>query len=131
MDASRSSSPSGGADGFFFNGPKETRDITAQLIFGEFEYRFSLEVSVAGEMIINEEFSRKSKGRWPPNWLSWQSHNKESNLYTWKSGVNPEGDVPSARSSVCDTISSWVVYHVHDTSSTASMRRDCPARDLP
>jgi len=34
---------SGGADGFFFNGPKETKQISAHLKFAWNEYRFTLQ----------------------------------------------------------------------------------------
>ena len=31
---------------------------------------------------------------------------------------------------VYDAVSSWTVYHVHDTSETARMRRQCPCRSI-
>src|SRR5438874_12651153 len=45
----------GGADGFFFNGPKETKQISAHLRFAGNRYRFTLEPTVAGQILIREE----------------------------------------------------------------------------
>src|SRR5205823_1054655 len=57
---------SGGSDGFFFNGPKETKQISAHLRFGWNEYRFSLEPTVSGEMMIRDEGTLYTQG--PSDW---------------------------------------------------------------
>jgi predicted ATPase len=121
---------SGGADGFFFNGPKETKQITAHLKFGQNEYRFALEATVAGEMVINNEGTFYEGTQWPTNWHKWGSGKKESDLPGWKDQKSNRGDWPSVEAHVYSAVSSWTVYHVHDTSSTAPMRRPCPARDF-
>jgi len=41
-----------------------------------------------------------------------------------------KGDYLSINGNVHESVSSWVVYHVHDTSSTAPMRREWPLRDF-
>src|SRR6266550_8809411 len=41
---------SGGADGFFFNGPQETKQISAHLRFGPYQFRLVLEPTVSSEM---------------------------------------------------------------------------------
>src|SRR5207247_2648608 len=46
---------SGGPDAFFFNGPKETKQISAHLKFGSNQYRFALEPTVGSEVMIREE----------------------------------------------------------------------------
>jgi len=71
----------GGADGFFFNGPKE---ITAQMKFGSNQYRFVLESTVSGEMTIREEGTLYTGGQWPSDWHEWEGGVKESGLPTWK-----------------------------------------------
>jgi len=128
---------SGGADGFFFNGPKETNQITAHLKFGQNEYRFVLEATVAGEMTINQEETLYSGGQYGGTWHTWGGGKKESGLPSWKDRksqfATQQGwghDHPAAEAHVYSAVSGWVVYHVHDTSSTAPMRRDCSVRDF-
>src|SRR5438093_2990150 len=59
---------SGGADGFFFNGPKETKQINAHVKFGRNQYRFSLEATVSGEMMIREEAILYTGGQYKSDW---------------------------------------------------------------
>jgi predicted ATPase len=121
---------SGGADGFLFNGPKETKQISAHLKFGSNQYKFALEPTVAGEMTIREEATLYTGGHLPSDWHSWGGGVKESRLPTWRDQKSPWGDYPSVQAHVYKAVSSWTVYHVHDTSGTAPMRRDGPARDF-
>src|SRR5437016_4987213 len=74
---------SGGADGFFFNGPKETKQISADLEFGSNQYRFSLQPTVAGEMMIQEEATLYTGGQWSSDWHSYGSGVTESRLKSW------------------------------------------------
>jgi predicted ATPase len=115
----------GGADGFCFNGPKETKAIGASLKFGVNEYQFSLKPSAASEMVVSSE-SIAFKG----NWKFFGGNGKESLLPTWNNHPSRWGPYPSVEAHVFDSVSSWMVYHFHDTSSTARMRRDYPARDF-
>ncbi|MBE7500820.1 MAG: AAA family ATPase [Verrucomicrobiales bacterium] len=126
----------GGADGFFFEGPKETKEIGAHLVFGRNEFRFTLEATVASDMTIKEEATRfrGSKVGQYPDWRAsnWHSHGvgkKESSLPTWKDGRSPDGK-RTIDSYVYEAVASWTVYHFHDTSSSAPMRRPWPARDF-
>lgn len=121
---------SGGPDGFFFNGPKETKQITAHLKFGRNEFRFSLEATVAGEMTVNDESTLYTGEQWPAKWQYHGSGKKESGLPDWKDQRSIWANRLSAEAYVFSSVSSWVVYHVHDTSSSAPMRRDCSARDF-
>lgn len=119
----------GGADGFFFDGPKETRQIAAHLAFGRNEYRFSLQPTVAGEISINGEETLYTGGQYP-KWHYHGSGKRESSLPGWEGRKSVYGDYLSAEARVLEAVSGWVVYHVHDTSNTAPMRRDCSARDF-
>jgi predicted ATPase len=121
---------SGGADGFFFNGPKETKQVSAHLKFGSNEYRFALEATVTGEMTINEEGTFYRGSQYTTKWKNWGSGKKESGLPAWKDQTSNRGPWPAVEARVYDAVSNWVVYHVHDTSSTATMRRPCPIRDF-
>jgi len=120
----------GGADVFFFNGPQETKQSSARLKFGNNEYRFTLEPTVAGEMMLQSEATLYTGGTYPSGWHEWGGGVKESRLPTWKDSKSSWGRYPSAEAHVYRAVSSWMVYHVHDTGSTAPMRRDCSVRDF-
>jgi predicted ATPase len=120
----------GGADGFFFNGPKETKQIRPHMKFGSNEFRFTLESTVASQMIISTEEVLYTGGRYDSDWHRYAGVQKESRLPSWKNRKSNWGDYLSAEAHVYDSVSSWMVYHFHDTSRTAPMRRDCSARDF-
>jgi len=121
---------SGGADGFFFNGPKETKQISAHLKFGSNQYRFALEPTVSGEMMLSEEAVLYTGGQELGKWQHWGGGNKVSKLPAWRDRRSVHGRWLSAEGYVYDAVSSWMVYHFHDTSGTAQMRRDFSARDF-
>ena len=117
----------GGAQSYPFRGPSDSDGlISAELAFGENRYRFSLKPNVAGDMIIESEDVIWDRGG---DWHTHKGPRKESLLKSWcgKSGLfgkhGPEHYVQEA-------ISSWVVYHVHDTSIRAGLRQDHSARDF-
>jgi predicted ATPase len=62
-------------------------------------------------------------------WRSWGGGQLESKLKSWKSRRSTWGYAHSVESYVYDALSNWVVYHFHDTSKNAPMRRDQPLRD--
>jgi predicted ATPase len=119
----------GGADGFFFNGPKETKAIFAHLKFGYNEYRFSLNSTVRGEMFIDQEATLYT-GVEAPDWKYWGGSREESYLPEWRNRMSHWGPYLSVEAHVYKAVSSWIVYHVHDTTSAAAMRRDCSVRDF-
>ena len=111
----------GGSDGFFFNGPKVTPEIKAHMTFGENEYRFTLGPTVSNEMNVKSEGSywRRAGG--------WQEHGggrTESLLTSWRGGESRWKPWSSREGYIYDAVSGWTVYHFHDTSSTAQMRRE-------
>lgn len=54
----------GGADGFFFGGPKETPLIKANLKFGQNEYAFSLAPTASIKLMVKEENVLLHRRRW-------------------------------------------------------------------
>ncbi len=119
----------GGGDGFFFNGPKETRRIFADLTFGQNAYRFYLEPTAASEVVVTSEATFWKGGQNP----TWQEHGgggKEASLKNWKGDKSRWRDCLSIEGNVHEAISSWIVYHFHDTSATAPMRRDQSIADF-
>ena len=112
----------GGADGFCFDGPKLTPQIKGHLTFGENEYRFSLRAEVSGAMSVLSEGALWTKmGGWSDGMIA----QSESSLKSW---LNTSGLYAKRGKHhyVAESVSGWVVYHVHDTSKTAPMRRKHP-----
>ena len=109
----------GGADGFFFGGPKQTPEIKLAFDFGNNEYRLTLKTTADEKFLIEKEEQKyKAAGSWYA--IAQQAsesalpQEKDARGFTAKRGVGYY---------VHKAIASWVVYHFHDTSPTAPMRR--------
>lgn len=113
----------GGADACLYQGPKVTRQLVAKLYFGINGYEFALlptgdnRLVFAHETMVYRE-SRRLLG----------SGHFEARLKDRKdeAGFRGPKGVPYY---VYDAVSSWVVYHFHDTSATAGVRREGPTND--
>lgn len=108
----------GGSDDFLFNGPKQTPSIFAKFCFGLNQYEFELVPTVSEKFVIKQEAQKYELG-------SWQvigSNQYESQLTAAKEqpGIRSEHGVGYY---VYQAISDWTVYHFHDTSGSAPMRR--------
>lgn len=114
----------GGADSCLFLGPKETRHLTAKLYFGNNAYEFTLVPTHDGRLLFSEEATIYFGTLAKENRTSLGSGHIEAKLrdrkddpgIVWQKGKG----VPHY---VFDAISSWVVYHFHDTSFSAGVRR--------
>lgn len=108
------------ADGYFFNGVAYTEQIEADLTFGDNRYYFKLQPTAEGGIFIEEEatqFIPKGSLR------TIASGKSESKLAQRRN----ERGVRTERGQnwyVWEAVSNWHVYHFHDTSITAGMRRD-------
>jgi predicted ATPase len=113
----------GGSDDFLFNGPKRTSSIHAKFYFGQSEYEFELVPTVSEKFVIQREAQKHEQG----NWQIISSNQYESQFSAVK-------EMPGIKSSeqgfahgfgyyIYQAISDWIVYHFHDTSSSAPMRR--------
>lgn len=112
----------GGADSFCFDGPKVTPEFSAHLKFGQNEYRFTLKPEVSGQMTVVREGALWVRGG---GWSDYTGAVSESRLKDW---INTSGLLGryGKEHYVFESVSSWVVYHFHDTSKTAPMRRKHP-----
>ncbi|MCQ2402520.1 MAG: AAA family ATPase [Lentisphaeria bacterium] len=116
----------GGAEGFLFNGSKETSQINIGFEFisnstyseGSNFYRFSMNPTASESMMLTEE--RKYKDY---NWKSYGNPSFESRLAEQKDERSWDDQWNGVGYFVYDAISQWMVYHFHDTSATANMRR--------
>lgn len=113
---------SGGGDGFLFLGPKVTSEITSRLEFGLNAYEFCLKPTAQGSLQIVREIaeymgnsSQKTLSRGTLESNLKKRKDEKSSLFAGYHGVPYY---------VYDSVSSWTVYHFHDTSSRALMRRD-------
>lgn len=116
----------GGADGFFFDGPKETPEIEAHLKFGQNEYRFALAPTASMKLMVKKESTLYTGGG---DWKHHAGGGTESQLKLWKGKRSNWGTYRGPESYVYEAVSSWLVYHFHDTSTTAGMRRDHSVRN--
>ena len=116
----------GGSDGFFYLGPKHTRRISARLEFGYNAYEFDLSPTASNQMMIDQErvqFGDKTPKVRAQGMLESVLRtikDEKSGLYQGHPGIGHY---------VYDAVSSWMVYHFHDTSLLAPMRRDQSIRD--
>ncbi|MFP5222385.1 MAG: AAA family ATPase [Acidobacteriota bacterium] len=120
-----------GVDSLFFNGPKETEEIYAELLFKINGYRFSLRPSATESLFVSREESAKYNDWAGYEWRRYEGARAEARLADW--GGEGGRSIVSGFINVCghifDAISSWRVYHFHDTSYTAPLRRSGEAQD--
>lgn len=116
-----------GADGFLFNGPKITSAINAEFVFtsrsesseGPNTYRFEAIPTTDGRnFLLTEERDYVST-----NPRSYGSASEESRLRDMKDERSVGGPWKGVGHYVYESISNWMVYHFHDTSANAPMRR--------
>ena len=111
----------GGADTYLYLGPKITSEFTAKLYFGKNGYEFSLAPTSDGRFVFSKERT-VFYGDWGSDRASLGSGHWEAKLKDKKDDPGKTGGrgVPYH---VFYAISSWVVYHFHDTSVEARVRR--------
>jgi len=110
----------GGSDDFLFNGPKVTKQIEVKTMFGHHGYRFKLAPTAQETFLINDEawyFEGDSM-----EWHELGSGYAEPKLPKERIDSGIENDC-SLAAHVYEAISSCKIYHFHDTSRLAPMRR--------
>ncbi len=108
----------GGIGDFLFNGRKITEKMSFKTYFGLRGYRFSIEPSVSADCLLTNEaryYERGTSGWWELG----NSHDGTSLL--------AQEALSSTRNSeyskyVYSSVTSWKIYHFHDTSATANMK---------
>jgi predicted ATPase len=114
----------GGADGCLYMGAKVTKRLAAKLHFGSNGYDFSLAPTADDRLVFQEEIiDRQGPTDGTKKLLGFgRSGHLEAKL---KDEANLRGlqGGPSDSYFIFHAISSWVVYHFHDTSATAGARR--------
>ncbi len=110
----------GGSDDFLFNGPKITEHIEIETRFGPNGYRFKLAPTADETFIINDEARYYEGGG--TGWWELGSGHSTPELLRDKDKRGAAGG-RSVGYYVYEAISSWKIYHFHDTSKLAPMRR--------
>lgn len=104
---------SGGADVFLFRSAKETKKMEAHLYFGFNEYRIELEAADDLTFFFAHESAPFDGPKYGPSEYDQGVGHRESKIATMPNyGTKAERFVR-------ETVSSWRVYHFHDTSSNA------------
>jgi predicted ATPase len=118
----------GGADACLYLGPKVTQRFVAKLYFGRNGYQFALVPTPDNRLVFAEE-TTVFKGDFGtfPNSLG--SGHAEAKLKSLKDEPARGGAKHGVPYYAYEAISSWVVYHFHDTSLSAGVRRQNPIND--
>jgi predicted ATPase len=113
----------GGADACLYLGPQVTKKFSARLSFGNNGYRFVLVPTVRNEFAFEDEVVVRGTRR------HLGSGQSEAKLKDLKDEPGASGASLGIPYYVHEAISSWVVYHFHDTSLSAAVRRQGPIND--
>jgi predicted ATPase len=118
----------GGADACLYLGPRVTRRFGADLSFGGYRYSFSLMPTTDNQFVFADE-TAIFRGDHGTVRRSLGSGHAEAKLKTLKDEPGKGGALRGVPHYVYEAIASWVVYHFHDTSLTAGVRRQRPIND--
>lgn len=110
----------GGSDDFLFDGPKVTNYIEAALHFGMNGYRFKLVPTADETFLISDEARYCDIGH--SGWWEMGSGHTRPELLEERDDTGTAGGLSVAHH-VYQSIASWKIYHFHDTSGIAPMRR--------
>jgi predicted ATPase len=119
----------GGADVFLYLGPQVTEKIEADLCFGMNAYKVVLEPTNDNRLLFDDERIRYFADpgmRTMSVDRSIGSGHSESKL---KEQIDKDTYNKAISEHIYSAVSSWIVYHFHDTSETAALRRTCSVRD--
>jgi len=110
----------GGADACLYLGPKVTKQLVAKLHFGNNGYEFVLVPTADNRLVFEREVAVYRGGGSPKQFGSGHA---EAKLKDHRDDSSKRGPYPGVPHYVFNAVSSWVVYHFHDTSATAGVRR--------
>ncbi|HUK42937.1 MAG TPA: chromosome segregation protein SMC, partial [Candidatus Bathyarchaeia archaeon] len=108
-------STEGGAEACLYMGRKMTKEIVAKLYFGDNGYEFALRPTADNLLVFSDE-STFFNGRFGPVRQSLGSGHVEAKLKDLKDDPGDRGARHGVPYYVFNAVSSWVVYHFHDTS---------------
>lgn len=116
----------GGADACLYLGPKVTERFAAKLYFGSNGYEFALVPTTDNRFVFAREVALSYVGPGKESKILGEGQ-AEAKLKEFKDEPDIIWGAPHGVAHyVFDAISNWVVYHFHDTSLTARVRRQTP-----
>ncbi len=118
----------GGADAILHQGPKKTKRIVGKVYFGANGYEFSLLPTADNRLVFGEE-TVYFAGDYGKSREGFGKGHTEAKLKNRKDDQSHFGRGLGIPSYVFNALSSWMVYHFHDTSDSAAMRRMVTTRD--
>lgn len=119
----------GGGDQLLFMGPKVTKSITASLEFGVNIYGFELTPTAAGTLQVSQEVVKFTGGAGKGDFETLSFGTMEPALKQSRNDRSKWTETLGVAHDVYDSVANWTVYHFHDTSPLAPMRRDQSLRD--
>lgn len=120
----------GTADRVVSFGVKETTQVESFVEFGLNGYKFKLETTVDGGFVFESEKLYFKGVHYGPEWIDLGSGHTESKLKDAYQSKKYYAQWKNDTAAYCyESISSWKVFHFHDTSDTAGMKRQGPAQD--
>jgi predicted ATPase len=117
----------GGADALLYLGPKVTQQVVAKLYFGNNGYELTLRPTADNRVVFADE-ATFFKGHFGPTRNSLGSGHAEARLKDLKDEPGKTAQFGVSHY-VFEAVANWVVYHFHDTSATAGVRRQGPIND--
>jgi len=118
----------GSADRIVSFGVKETQKVESFVKFGLNGYRFELEPTVEGDFVFSNEWLFFDGPRYGEEWIPLGSGHQEAKL---KDAFDSKRFIAPYKNDAVvycyESISSWKVFHFHDTSDMASVKRFGPA----
>lgn len=108
----------GGISDFLFNGRKTTSEMKFEMHFGIRGYRFSLKPGPLDNCLLTDEARYYEHGT--TGWWNLGDSPDGKSLLVKK--VKEDSTDSGYSRPVYNAISSWQIYHFHDTSATAAMR---------
>ena len=109
----------GGADRILTFGLKETSELESHIEFGSSGYRFVLEATADGGFTFTDETLIRGHGDVGRSETAFGGGQLESKLKARWEILSGEG----VEDSLYTSLSSWKVFHFHDTSDTAGVKR--------
>ncbi len=120
----------GGADACLHFGPKVTARFAAKMRFGSNAYEFALVPTVDNRFVFDEEAAVYIPQPGTTNRQLFGTGHSEARLKDHRNDPSRTWEgYKGVPAHVFEAISSWIVYHFHDTSPTAGVRRQNAIND--
>ncbi|MCD6328329.1 AAA family ATPase [bacterium] len=115
----------GGADALLFFGQKETQEIEIDLEFGRNGYKCKLIPTADDRLVFETESALFYDLNYERPYDEWLGKGHSESELPGRAGIGSRG----VSSFALESLKSWKVYHFHDTSDSAKMRKPSDIND--